>query len=213
MLIGLLTEASSHRTKERSVKSSPWTLAGSEWLTWRQQGGKNRRRGKNENDDDKRELVFREDGQEYAQVIKMLGNGRLEAQCFDGEKRLAHIRGKMRKKVCSFACSHFHSKEKWRSLNCRSGLDQSGRYCIIVSARIPGRKGRCDCEIHSRRGSESYVSLLDLQHQMPTAPPTVKAYGELPENAKINETDAFGEEDGECAFEFGDEGEMDIDDI
>lgn len=27
------------------------------------QGGKNRRRGKNENDDDKRELVFREDGQ------------------------------------------------------------------------------------------------------------------------------------------------------
>jgi len=45
-------------------------------------------------------LVFREDGQEYAQVIKMLGNGRLEALCFDGEKRLAHIRGKMRKKVC-----------------------------------------------------------------------------------------------------------------
>jgi len=44
-------------------------------------------------------LVFKEDGQEYAQVIKMLGNGRLEAQCFDGEKRLAHIRGKMRKKV------------------------------------------------------------------------------------------------------------------
>ena len=63
------------------------------------QGGKNRRRGKNENDDNKCELVFREDGQEYAQVIKMLGNGRLEAMCFDGEKRLAHIRGKMRKKV------------------------------------------------------------------------------------------------------------------
>jgi translation initiation factor 1A len=29
----------------------------------------------------------------------MLGNGRLEAQCFDGQKRLAHIRGKLRKKV------------------------------------------------------------------------------------------------------------------
>ena len=43
--------------------------------------------------------MFKEDGQEYAQVTKMLGNGRLEAQCFDGEKRLAHIRGKMRKKV------------------------------------------------------------------------------------------------------------------
>jgi initiation factor 1A len=36
---------------------------------------------------------------EYAQVLKMLGNGRVEAQCFDGTKRLAHIRGKMRKKV------------------------------------------------------------------------------------------------------------------
>lgn len=29
----------------------------------------------------------------------MLGNGRLEAYCFDGAKRLCHIRGKMRKKV------------------------------------------------------------------------------------------------------------------
>ena len=62
-------------------------------------GGKNRRRGKNENERDKRELVFKEDGQEYAQVAKMLGNGRLEAMCFDGVKRLCHIRGKLRKKV------------------------------------------------------------------------------------------------------------------
>ena len=31
-------------------------------------GGKNRRRGKNENEGLKRELVFKEDGQEYAQV-------------------------------------------------------------------------------------------------------------------------------------------------
>ena len=38
-------------------------------------------------------------GTEYAQVIKMLGNGRLEAMCFDGQKRLCHIRGKLRKKV------------------------------------------------------------------------------------------------------------------
>ena len=80
-------------------------------------GGKNRRRGKNENEGLKRELVFKEDGQEYAQVCltmlkrytqamwsklqvtKMLGNGRLEAMCFDGVKRLCHIRGKLRKKV------------------------------------------------------------------------------------------------------------------
>jgi len=62
-------------------------------------GGKNRRRGKNENETEKRELVFKEEGQEYAQVIKMLGNGRLDALCFDGVKRLCHIRGKLRKKV------------------------------------------------------------------------------------------------------------------
>lgn len=62
-------------------------------------GGKNRRRGKNENETEKRELVFKEDGQEYAQVLKMLGNGRLDAMCFDGIKRLCHIRGKLRKKV------------------------------------------------------------------------------------------------------------------
>lgn len=62
-------------------------------------GGKNRKRGKNENEEEKRELVYKEDGQEYAQVIRMLGNGRLEAQCIDGRKRLCNIRGKMRKKV------------------------------------------------------------------------------------------------------------------
>ena len=49
--------------------------------------------------EEKRELVFKEDGQEYAQVLRMLGNGRLEAYCYDGKKRLCHIRGKMRKRV------------------------------------------------------------------------------------------------------------------
>lgn len=35
-------------------------------------GGKNRRRGKNENEE-KRELIFKEDGQEYAQVRRGSG--------------------------------------------------------------------------------------------------------------------------------------------
>lgn len=38
-------------------------------------GGKNRKKGKGGDDTDKRELVFKEDGQEYATVVKMLGNG------------------------------------------------------------------------------------------------------------------------------------------
>ena len=32
-------------------------------------------------------------------MAKMLGSGRVEVQCFDGVKRIAHIRGNMRKKV------------------------------------------------------------------------------------------------------------------
>ncbi|KAI8817541.1 uncharacterized protein EV422DRAFT_541091 [Fimicolochytrium jonesii] len=62
-------------------------------------GGKNKKRGKNENESEKRELVFAEEGQEYATVVKMLGNGWVEAQCADGDKRMAHIRGAFRKKV------------------------------------------------------------------------------------------------------------------
>lgn len=51
--------------------------------------------------------MFKEDGQEYAQVTKMLGNGRLEAMCFDGVKRLCHIRGKLRKKArITLWCNH-----------------------------------------------------------------------------------------------------------
>ncbi|BFU21010.1 translation initiation factor eIF-1A, putative [Entamoeba histolytica HM-1:IMSS-B] len=45
------------------------------------------------------ELVFKEEGQEYGQVTRMLGNGRLEAYCFDGKTRQCHIRGQMQRKV------------------------------------------------------------------------------------------------------------------
>ena len=73
-------------------------------------GGKTRKRGKNDNEEYKRELEFKEDGQgnktyfssdllEYGRVQKMLGNGRVEAYCYDGKTRLCNIRGKMRKKV------------------------------------------------------------------------------------------------------------------
>ncbi|KAB2569950.1 Eukaryotic translation initiation factor 1a [Lasiodiplodia theobromae] len=148
-------------------------------------GGKNRRRGKNENDNLKRELIFKEEGQEYAQVIKMLGNGRLEAQCFDGEKRLAHIRGKMRKKV-------------W--------INQGD--IILLSLR----------DYQDEKGD------VILKYNADEAR-SLKAYGELPETAKINETDTYGGEgdEGGIGFEFDedrssdDEGanlkEADIDDI
>ncbi|GKT62474.1 nucleic acid-binding protein [Colletotrichum caudatum] len=129
-------------------------------------GGKNRRRGKNESDHEKRELTFKEDGQEYAQVVKMLGNGRLEAQCFDGVKRLANIRGKLRKKV-------------W--------INQGD--IILLSLR----------EYQDDKGDVILKYTADEARSL-------KAYGELPESAKINETDTYGADgDGDCNFEFDDD--------
>jgi len=146
-------------------------------------GGKNRRRGKNENDNEKRELTFKEDGQEYAQVIKMLGNGRLEAQCFDGARRLAHIRGKLRKKV-------------W--------INQGD--IILLSLR----------DYQDEKGDVILKYTADEARSL-------KAYGELPENAKINETDTYGDQGDEgIGFEFdedrddsseGDGKDIDVDEI
>tara|TARA_B110000285_G_scaffold219251_1_gene269646 strand:+ start:138 stop:566 length:429 start_codon:yes stop_codon:yes gene_type:complete len=48
---------------------------------------------------EKRELEYKDDGQEYAQVTKMLGNGRVDVLCIDGVKRLGIIRGAMRNKI------------------------------------------------------------------------------------------------------------------
>jgi len=63
-------------------------------------GGKSRRRGKNDANEqfNKRELRGKDEGEEYGQVIKMLGNGRLEAFCYDGKTRQCRIRGKLQKK-------------------------------------------------------------------------------------------------------------------
>ena len=47
----------------------------------------------------KRELEYKDDSQEYAQVVQILGNSRFQVQCFDGVVRLGHIRGNMRNKV------------------------------------------------------------------------------------------------------------------
>lgn len=47
----------------------------------------------------RRELLLKEDGQEYARVTKILGNGHVECACFDNVVRLGNIRGKMRRRV------------------------------------------------------------------------------------------------------------------
>ncbi|XP_073258890.1 eukaryotic translation initiation factor 1A, X-chromosomal-like isoform X1 [Porites lutea] len=141
-------------------------------------GGKNRRRGKNENESEKRELVFKEDGQEYGQVLKMLGNGRLEAMCFDGIKRLCHIRGKLRKKV-------------W--------INQGD---IILLGLRDYQDGKADV----------------ILRYNPDEARNLKAYGELPDNVKVNENPTMGGDgDGEeVTFEEGEdveEEDADIDNI
>lgn len=144
-------------------------------------GGKNRRRGKNENFS-KRELILREEDQEYAQITKMLGNGRVQASCFDGNVRIAHIRGKLRKKV-------------WMSQG-----------DIILVALRDFQDEQCDV-VHKYNADEAR-QLVSL--------------GELPESAKINQTDTFGgDEEDDMNFEFGadsdddddEASDLDIDDI
>jgi translation initiation factor 1A len=109
----------------------------------------------------------------------MLGNGRLEALCFDGEKRLAHIRGKLRKKV-------------W--------INQGD--IILLSLRdYQDEKG----DVIMKYTSDEARSL--------------KAYGELPEHAKINETDTYANDGLEDNVEFDEdreseeEKEIDVDDL
>ncbi|KAK2195219.1 bifunctional Translation initiation factor 1A (eIF-1A) [Babesia duncani] len=121
-------------------------------------GGKNRRRGKNDNEGEKRELVFKMEEQEYAQVLRMLGNGRLEAYCFDGNRRLCHIRGKMRKRVWVNAGD-----------------------IILVSLR--------DYQDNKADVIAKYT---------PDEARSLKAYGELPESTKINETDMYDDEGDGC---------------
>lgn len=65
----------------------------------RGKGGKNRKKTKAQQDRERRELQFKEDGQEYGQVLRLLGSGRVEVYCIDGKKRTCLIRGSMRNRV------------------------------------------------------------------------------------------------------------------
>ena len=53
---------------------------------------RNRRRGSQERA--RRDLIYKEDGQEYAEVQKALGDGRFTMQCYDNISRIGKIRGK-----------------------------------------------------------------------------------------------------------------------
>ncbi len=64
-------------------------------------GGKGAKRGRNDTryTDVKRELIYKEEEQEYAHVTKSLGDCRFECYCYDGVNRQAKIRGKDRSRM------------------------------------------------------------------------------------------------------------------
>lgn len=119
-------------------------------------GGRAHRKGKNKRDDEARELVFKDDEQEYGQVTRILGNCRVMVWCYDGKERLCHIRGKMRKKV-------------W--------INQGD--IVLVSLRdFQDQKGDIILKYYAEEARK------------------LKMYGELPDNARINEgAGDFGEDD------------------
>mmetsp|Transcript_9197 Transcript_9197/g.15682 ORF Transcript_9197/g.15682 Transcript_9197/m.15682 type:complete len:143 (-) Transcript_9197:237-665(-) len=136
-------------------------------------GGNKAKRAKASTENNKKELEFKEPGQEYGQITRMLGNGRCDVQCVDGVKRLCHIRGKMRKKV-------------W----CNQGD------IVLVSLRdFQDEKG----DIIVKYTAEEARSL--------------KNYGELPENVKINETDIGDGDSSDDGVEFDETAGVDVDNI
>ena len=61
-------------------------------------GGKKHKRNKKQNDYVEKTLRLKEEGQEYAQITKCLGNCRFTVMCFDGKERMATMCGGMRKR-------------------------------------------------------------------------------------------------------------------
>jgi len=61
-------------------------------------GGKKHKRNKKQNDTFEKTLRLKEEGQEYAQITKCLGNCRFTVMCFDGKERMATMCGGMRKR-------------------------------------------------------------------------------------------------------------------
>ena len=63
-------------------------------------GGKKFKKGKKKTFHEK-SLIYKDskEDQEYGKIIRAMGNGRFEIQCFDGKTRMGIIAGNMRKRV------------------------------------------------------------------------------------------------------------------
>ena len=63
-------------------------------------GNKTKKQKKVTDNEDNKQIILKDidQMQEYAQIVKPFGNGRFEANCFDGKIRRAHARGNLKKK-------------------------------------------------------------------------------------------------------------------
>jgi len=94
--------ATSHKTPADPLRVSRRNGTSSNRVpkTSSKSGGSKRSGSRNFTSKQKRELQLAEDGQQYAKVTRRLGDGRFEVQCLaDGQTRLAHVRGKLWKRV------------------------------------------------------------------------------------------------------------------
>ena len=126
----------------------------------------------------------------------MLGNGRLEAMCFDGVKRLCHIRGKLRKKVSNNSISTAMKIFKYFSQVWINNSD------IILVGLRDYQDAKADV----------------IQKYSADEARNLKAYGEFPDTIKISDTVDFVHGDGDDDIEFDDvdsedSGSDDADDI
>ena len=129
----------------------------------------------------------------------MLGNGRLEAMCFDGVKRLCHIRGKLRKKV---------KKETYHPENCNT---------IVIILFFQVWINQSDIILVGLRDYQDAKADVIQKYSADEAR-NPKSYGEFPESIKINETVDFvgGDLDDDIEFDdvdSDDSGSDDADDI
>jgi translation initiation factor 1A len=138
----------------------------------------------------------------------MLGNGRLEARAFDdaGTQRLVHIRGKLRKKV-------WINNGDIILLSLREFQDEKGDV-ILKYATPPPHPAPPFVSTYGKQ-MHTYVTFWGGADHYPryTAEEarSLKAYGELPAHAKINETDLIGETYEDAGFEFDEDREGDSD--
>jgi len=114
-------------------------------------GGKSHKKGARQ--EQNKELVFKEDGQLYAQVTSLLGGSRLQVMCDDGKERTCTIRGTLvRRAWVSVRDIVLVSRREWESADGK--CDMIGKYSIEEARRLITYK-ELPSSFISKEGAES----------------------------------------------------------